>query len=433
MESRLNDGLSLDLETMNLKIATIAELRQRIRREKNADRQSEKEMCSDPVKFRLEMENIQERFQAQRRIDAIARELRSRPLSARIRNRVEEFLLNTVKWQWLQKKKKEKKKLMKSKIYDRLKVLLARYGDIDPMGICHIELEAEDDKKLTESNLLNITYSDKPLETLWQILNSKYSGKAKECHDRIHKDITEDPVLIELLRQAEIGNEELYEIVIDMTEMFFPYDCYSKQKIRVDITVNTGKEDAGYYRNLVFPHPEYEDEIPSDSCILWLVRQQGYRLNDLLDFRNKKPINNLFLSSVYNELQHCYFPINMLTFLVNITLKDYDRLKKAMAEELYCRRHRRSNHPHSNGYITLSSETTCGFLDLCNGLASAMGIKLEKKVILPIRMIGSAEYDEQLRHTGQSILRDTSARWTDDAILKIQQTKEIVSSCSTEN
>ena len=433
MESRLNDGLSLDLETMNLKIATIAELRQRIRREKNADRQSEKEMCSDPVKFRLGMENIQERFQTQRRIDAMAWELRSRPLSARIRNRLEDFFLNTVKWQWLQKKKKEKKKLIKSKIYDRLKVLLARYGDIDPMGICHIELEAEDDKKLTESNLLNITYSDKPLETLWQILNSKYSGKAKECHDRIHKDITEDPVLIELLRQAEIGNEELYEIVIDMTEMFFPYDCYSKQKIRVDITVNTGKEDAGYYRNLVFPHPEYEDEIPSDSCILWLVRQQGYRLNDLLDFRNKKPINNLFLSSVYNELQHCYFPINMLTFLVNITLKDYDRLKKAMAEELYCRRHRRSNHPHSNGYITLSSETTCGFLDLCNGLASAMGIKLEKKVILPIRMIGSAEYDEQLRHTGQSILRDTSARWTDDAILKIQQTKEIVSSCSTEN
>lgn len=41
MESRLNDGLRLDLETMNLKIATIAELRQRIRREKNADRQSE--------------------------------------------------------------------------------------------------------------------------------------------------------------------------------------------------------------------------------------------------------------------------------------------------------------------------------------------------------------------------------------------------------
>ena len=433
MESRLNDGLSLDLETMNLKIATIAELRQRIRREKNADRQSEKEMCSDPVKFRLGMENIQERFQTQRRIDAIARELRSRPLSARIRNRVEEFLLNTVKWQWLQKKKKEKKKLIKSKIYDRLKVLLARYGDIDPMGICHIELEAEDDKKLTESNLLNITYSDKPLETLWQILNSKYSGKAKECHDRIHKDITEDPVLIELLRQAEIGNEELYEIVIDMTEMFFPCDYYSKQKIHVDITVNIGKEDAGYYRNLVFPHPECENEIPSDSCILWLVRQQGYRLNDLLDFRNKKPINNPFLSSVYNELHHCYFPINMLTFLVNITLKDYDRLKKAMAEELYCRRHRRSNHPHSNGYITLSSETTCGFLDLCNGLASAMGIKLEKKVILPIRMIGSAEYDEQLRHTGQSILQDTSARWTDDAILKIQQTKEIVSSCSTEN
>lgn len=433
MESRLNDGLSLDLETMNLKIATIAELRQRIRREKNADRQSEKEMCSDPVKFRLGMENIQERFQKQRRIDAMARELRSRPLSARIRNRVEEFLLNTVKWQWLQKKKKENKKLMKSKIYDRLKVLLARYGDIDPMGICHIELEAEDDKKLTESNLLNITYSDKPLETLWQILNSKYSGKAKECHDRIHKDITEDPVLIELLRQAEIGNEELYEIVIDVTEMFFPYDYYSKQKIHVDITVNIGKEDAGYYKNLVFPHPECENEIPSDSCILWLVRQQGYRLNDLLDFRNKKPINNLFLSSVYNELQHCYFPVNMLTFLVNITLKDYDRLKKAMAEELYCRRHRRSNHPHSNGYIILSPETTCGFLDLYNGHASAMGIKLEKRVILPIRMIGSAEYDEQLRHTGQSILRDTSARWTDDAILKIQQTKEIVSSCSTEN
>ena len=88
MESRLNDGLSLDLETMNLKIATIAELRQRIRREKNADRQSEKEMCSDPVKFRLGMENIQERFQKQRRIDAMARALRSRPLSARIRNRV---------------------------------------------------------------------------------------------------------------------------------------------------------------------------------------------------------------------------------------------------------------------------------------------------------------------------------------------------------
>ena len=106
MESRLNDGLSLDLETMNLKIATIAELRQRIRREKNADRQSEKEMCSDPVKFRLGMENIREQFQKQRSIDAMARELRSRPLSARIRNHVEEFLLNTVKWQWLQKKKK---------------------------------------------------------------------------------------------------------------------------------------------------------------------------------------------------------------------------------------------------------------------------------------------------------------------------------------
>lgn len=123
----------------------------------------------------------------------------------------------------------------------------------------------------------------------------------------------------------------------------------------------------------------------------------------------------------------------MLTFLVNITLKDYDRLKRAMSEELYYRRHRRSNHPQSNGYITLSSETTCGFLDLYNGLASAMGIKLEKKVILPIRMIGSAEYDEQLRHTGQYILQDTSARWTDDAILKIQQTKEILPSCSTAN
>lgn len=425
MESRFNDGLSLDLETMNLKIATIAELRQRIRREQNADRQSEKEMCSDPVKFRLGMENIQERFQKQRRIDAMARELRSRPLSARIRNHVEDFLLNTVKWQWLQKKKKEKKKLMMSKIYDRLGVLLARHGDIDPMGICHIELKAEDDKKLTKSDLLNITYSDKPLETLWQILNSGYSGKAKECHDRIHKDITEDPVLIELLRQAEIGNEELYEIVIDMTEMFPPFDYYSKLKIRVDITVNIGKEAAGYYKNLVFPHHEYEDEIPYDSCILWLVRQQGYRLNDLQDFRNKKPINNPFLSSVYKELQHCYFPVNMLTFLVNITLKDYDRLKRAMSEELYYCRHRRSNHPHSNGYITLSSETTCGFLDFWNGHASAMGIKLDKKVTLPIRMIGSAKYDEQHGYTGQYILRNISARWTDDAILKIQQTKQL--------
>lgn len=106
MESRLNDGLRLDLETMNLKIATIAELRQRIRREKMLIAKARKK-CVPTGEVQAWNGEYSGTISEQRRIEqwpvnfAAGRYLQER-------NRVEDFLLNTSNGNGFKKRKRKK-------------------------------------------------------------------------------------------------------------------------------------------------------------------------------------------------------------------------------------------------------------------------------------------------------------------------------------
>ncbi len=179
----------------------------------------------------------------------------------------------------------------------------------------------------------------------------------------------------------------------------YPENHYLKQQVCVNIIVDTGDENYDYVLNNLYPHydADYGKIIPEEASLLWLIRQQGYKKQQLNKaLRHGDYSESKLLESIRVEVANCTSHMNALTFFVGMTVKQLLDLQEAIKDN-------RSKDPSlkpgayrciwerkGSRKIVLEKSAVCGLYDIWNGAGSLLDIELEKDVVLPMKYISTA-------------------------------------------
>lgn len=123
-------------------------------------------------------------------------------------------------------------------------------------------------------------------------------------------------------------------------------------------------EDFSYLPYYI--HKEKEPKVP--ECLDWIVKTQGYELNDILnkDKQSKSKFLKSTVDEILNEQNSCQF----LTFLIFVTLDELFKILKGQT-------------------FTIDSNTVCGFANIVHGSTSGLDISLEKDITLNLNRLTS--------------------------------------------
>lgn len=252
--------------------------------------------------------------------------------------------------------------------------------------------------KLDTESIKEIFSADCPIDKFSDIIFESYMEYDSECWDQLRREVRNalmqenGPYPNGLSDEDEEGLEECLN---DMVEMVYPFDHYLKQKVQINIFVDTG--DGNYDFTLNNLPPAYcgdynEHGIDPKASLAWLAKSQGYTRTDL--WRKLQEEGNEggkgFLISVKNEVWNISSHMNVLVFLVEMTLEDCLTLNDLVKlQDRHGHYYDTSKNPYC-GYIILDKKTMCGLYDPWNGGGSILEIDLEKDVKLPIKYIRSA-------------------------------------------
>jgi len=262
-------------------------------------------------------------------------------------------------------------------------------------------------------------YSDNPRDAFYEDLMEWYQESSFECEDDIINTVKR------YWADEEYTFDENKEFITDWIKehvsIELPDDHYLRQKVCVNITVDTGDENYDYVSNDMYPHynGRYDDVIPEESSILWLARQQGYKKRQLnRAMRYSDYSGSKLLKSLRAEVHNCSTHMNALTFFVEMSveqlfdlcdaLKDNAKndppLEKGAYRCVWERKGRRK--------IIIDKSAVCGLYDLWNGAGSVLDIALEQDVVLPMRYISSACPDGGRGYSVANVYGLCSSMWT---------------------
>ncbi len=169
--------------------------------------------------------------------------------------------------------------------------------------------------------------------------------------------------------------------------------------VRLNLGLNVDAYSE-YTLNTVYPAYLGEDYDSmnkgqfKDSSIMWLTRRQGYKQsqlrNALYSIKDKNAsslIKSPYLYSAAKEVWNELSIFNQLGFFVIVPIKE---LLLLITMEKWGKQHKKWP-----GYILLDSSVRCGFYTSWEGSCSALGIKLEKPVKLPLN-VSDIEPDDSL-------------------------------------
>lgn len=219
-------------------------------------------------------------------------------------------------------------------------------------------------KKIMESKYKQEAFYDLLMDYVMDCEGYEFGELKTIIEDNLPEDDDENEIeydiddIMDFLREDEIV---LYN---------FPYDHYLKTPIKIDVIVDAGDGDYDFTLNNFLSYNASEDEeIEEESGILWLVKQQGYTKEDLLN-AIKSGTENKFLQSVIDECHNVSSHMNALSFFIEMTLGEYLDYEDSKEK---C--------------IKIQPDTNCGLYDMWMGSGSLLEIKLEKEVILPKELI----------------------------------------------
>jgi hypothetical protein len=251
--------------------------------------------------------------------------------------------------------------------------------------------------ELPESILKTISKSNEPEADLIDYLHDTYSDACWEEKAGIIDDIMENDRSLDVLID-KYGSDTVREQLEDIICVDVPYHEALDYDMLVNIMVDTGDANCDFTCNNWGPHylaETYHNEpsICDDSSLLWLCEQQGANKTLVKMAIKEKGKAGRFFDSVYDELNNSSSSMNILTFCVLMTVKQYIELRDAMDIEKDRNNSYYANKRKGRGYIWLSKDTTCGLVDPWSGGGSLLEIALDSKVKLPIRYIYKAEQD----------------------------------------
>lgn len=285
--------------------------------------------------------------------------------------------------------------------------------------------------ELSNDQVLKIMSSDDPANAFWDMLLEAYQGTEwqyrEEIEQKVRKELTaEDGMFPNGMTPVE---EEVFaDLMMEMVGFLLPEDHFLKQDVCVNIMVDTGDGNYDYVLNSVYPAycGEYNERIDDRASITWLARSQGYtktqlwkamRSEEPIDYNSREPDG--FLKSMRKEAVNIASHMNILTFLVSMTLEDLIKLNRLVKlQDRNGHYYDARKNPYC-GYIIIEKGTETGLYDPWSGGGSLFEIELEKDVRLPIKYIRSALPDGGDGYSVESVYGMCRSAWRQDAVKKI--------------
>lgn len=244
-----------------------------------------------------------------------------------------------------------------------------------------------------ENGKFVIDISGKPIKKWDEILNYYSNEKypyyalelAMETSAQEYPTLLAEEIAKEIIENASENEvSEIEKTLRQIVVVTYSMDDILKQVVNVDIGIDTGDSGWDFHANTI--EPAYGicydiSEVKNDSSIVWLAKQQGYRLSQLqFALKNivehRELINNEFLESAAYEVWHEMCDENQLFCLVKMTVEDMLIINSLM-------RWRRETKKWA-GYIVINTDAKVGFYSHWYGSTSLLGIKLEKELKLPL-------------------------------------------------
>ncbi|PDZ94564.1 hypothetical protein CON36_33130 [Bacillus cereus] len=256
--------------------------------------------------------------------------------------------------------------------------------------------------QVSESQLKEISQSEDKMECFYNALYDFASDLENNTRDALI-DIIQRNWNTEEHGEFDLYSDSINDFIGEVVDIQFPYEHYLKQKICVNLLVDTGDGNHDYTLNNFASYNSSEDEeIEEESSILWLVKQQGYTKEQLLAAIKHSNYHNdsKLLKSVHTECVNVTSHMNALAFFVQMTLEDFIKFTD-----------------NSNSLV-LSSNTSCGLYDLWNGAGGSLDISLEKDVEIPSELIRA--HIDGMRGYGVSSVYGISTKFWRDTVISFK-------------
>ena len=264
-------------------------------------------------------------------------------------------------------------------------------------GNYHFEIDVDYRDEIDDSTAQEILESDSPRDTLLEKLWDWYQEQEWDIIDDLVDDFKKkvDPKLLEdanIIEDGNLDDEDIRDEFMDIIYVDYPVDWALKQEFCFNIIVSNGDDNYDFWLNEHIVDETGEvDENAEKAGLVWLAKQQGYTLEELIEFmKDEEYVNsNKFISSLVAEIFSGY-GCEALTFCVKMTLGQAIALKEKM----------KSN---PNGSIVLDKRVECGLFDPWDGGGSVLEIACEKDVEIPFENIWRFYIDEKRSNRYDSI------------------------------
>lgn len=277
-------------------------------------------------------------------------------------------------------------------------------------GNYHFEIYVDYRDEIDDSTAQEIFEADSPRDTLIERLWDWYQEQEWDIIDNLVDDFKEkvNPKLLEdanIIEDGNLDDGDIREEFMDIVYVDYPEDWALGQEFCFNIIVSNGDDNYDFWLNEhIVDENGKVDENAEKAGLVWLAKQQGYTLEEVVEALNSNPTivqMKPFLSSINNEVYNGY-GCEALTFCVKMTLGQAIELKEKM----------KSN---PNGSIVLNKWATCGLFNPWDGSGSILDIICEKDVEIPFENIWKFYIDESRSDRYDSI---HNVYGTDDSLWK---------------
>ena len=267
-------------------------------------------------------------------------------------------------------------------------------------GYYHFDIYVDYRDEIDDSTAQEILDNDYSRDALLEKLWDWYQEQEWDIIDNLVDDFKEkvDPKLFEDANIIEDGNlddlddGDIREEFMETIYVDYPIDWAENQEFCFNIIVSNGDDNYDFCLNeYIVDEDGNADKNAEKSGIVWLAKQQGYALDQVVKILKDGDIAEpkTFLETVLQEVANGY-GCEALTFCVKMTLGQAIALKERMKES-------------PNGSIVLDKKVECGLFDPWEGGGSVLEIACEKDVEIPFENIWKFYIDERRSNRYDSI------------------------------
>lgn len=255
-------------------------------------------------------------------------------------------------------------------------------------GNYHFEIYVDYRDEIDDSTAQKIFENDFPRDTLLEKLWDWYQESEWDILDDLVDDFKKktDPKLLEDANIIEDGNLDdnmICDIFQDTIYVDYPVDWAEDQEFCFNIIVSNGDDDYDFWLNEhIVDEDGNVDRDAEKSGIVWLAKQQGYTLDELVEVLKSKYVEEpkTLLKTVQQEVANGY-GCEALTFCVKMTLGQAIVLKEKIKE-------------NPSGSIVIDKSVECGLFNMRDGSGSVLEIRCDKDIEIPFENIWKFYIDE---------------------------------------